>query len=227
MIACLLILLLTPVVAFAQTAEELGLVLTGTIVSNKANSEKLSAFELRMVIENKGAEPVIIINPTLGYGTGLTEASFAFHDFQRDKFDKSIKVFEIDDEKLNNFKSMAKYFEGVRPSENMTRILAPGESFSFIENLEVEKSYVLKISPQVFSAKRKMADGSIKTYSVTGTSTSRYSYFTLKYEYSFLKYSEDPDLLEKMSQRWRPFGRLPVGTDGTYTITSEPIKERK
>lgn len=224
--------------AFAQTgnkstsfksASELGLVLTGerkigTNLIERADDEIYVSYRVRMTFENKGQEPVIIINPTLGFGTGLKEARF----FYRDKTGSSVKAFELSKTKRENFKSMAQYFAEQKPPENMTIVLEPGGTFPFEDQFVVELSLIQEDMPKYrkdFIAslkkdKERRAEA-LAYYKKWGID---FEGIQLTYEFSFLSDDSDPDLLENMSQRWRRFGRLPVGTNGTYTITSEKIK---
>lgn len=217
-IAFLFILLLTPVFVFAQTAEELGLVI-------RLISGSVRRGGGRMVIENTGKETVIAINPSLGYGTGLKEVKFCFrgYDLEEGEFtDCSQQTIGMSQKQLAAFKAMAPMFEGDRPSENMTLTLKPRESFTFLERFDVDTKVATRDDIYV-DYKYKDAEGKEKSIRLAKTQYAL-DYVELKYEFSFLPYAEDPDLLEKMSLRWRRFGRLPVGTNGTYTITSEPIK---
>src|SRR5688572_4426719 len=61
-----------------QSAAEIGLVLDGSTVLHPDSERDMEPVRhrLRMVFRNTGSEPVIIINPTLGYGTGLREIVF-------------------------------------------------------------------------------------------------------------------------------------------------------
>ena len=220
-IVSFLILLLTSSFSFSQTAEELGLVIRDI----GGNGIRHGHGSGRMVIENTGKETVIAINPSLGYGTGLKEAKFCFrgYDLEKGEFkDCTQQIIGMSEKQVAIFKSMAPMFEGDRPSENMTLILKPGESFTFLEFFDVDRKVSTREDIYI-DYKSKDAEGKEKSIRLAKT---RYvlDYVELKYEFSFLPYSDDPDLLEKMSQRWRRYGRLPVGTNGTYTITSEPIK---
>ncbi|MFN0138580.1 MAG: hypothetical protein ACKVQW_00655 [Pyrinomonadaceae bacterium] len=227
-ITIFLFLVLTPVFALAQSAAELGLVLKaikGSSSGFKESKPGHNVYSRKMVIENTGKEAVIILNPTLAYGTGLKQAKFCFrgYDIELGQITEcSQQTIVMSEEHLESFKSMVPLFQGDRPSENMTITLNPGESFSFFESFHVEKKVSQREEVEI-DLKYKGADGKEKILSIT----KRYlnlDYVQLTYEFSFLPYAEDPDLLEKMSRRWRRFGRLPVGTNGTYTITSEPIK---
>src|SRR5438067_1221411 len=86
-IAIGIFLIILTVPSIAQSASELGLVLRGTTVSGRPcerRNENLRCYAFRMVFENKGKEPVIILNPTLGYGTGIKEILFYYRELNRD-----------------------------------------------------------------------------------------------------------------------------------------------
>jgi hypothetical protein len=91
-----------------------------------------------MQFENKGQEPVILINPTLAFGTGLKDVRFFFRAVYKNgkslATKSSLKIVETSsDQAKDNFKSLAEYFEGPEPPENMTVIIKPGETFPFEE----------------------------------------------------------------------------------------------
>jgi hypothetical protein len=219
-----LLLLLIPTGIFAQSAEELGLVLRdgkGELTKDYHHT----CFAYRMVLENEGKEPVIIINPTLGYGTGIKEVIFFYREYGKEpgsyiEVEGARKQVEPDPVEQENFKSMVRVFEDERPPENMTIVLQPGEKFTFVDSFQIESE---KLIPEAeFEAVRRKHPIS-DSCSQTGCSRD-WSYLRLVYEFSFLPYVSDPEFLDKLSLRWRRFGRLPVGSNGVYTITSEPVR---
>jgi hypothetical protein len=225
-----LLLILLPIGILAQSAEEPGLVLrdgkgASTSKPCEREDENHTCFAYRMVLENEGKEPVIIINPTLGYGTGIKEVIFFYREYGKEphsyiQVEGARKRVEINPVEQENFKSMVRVFEDERPPENMTIVLQPGEKFTFVDSFQVESE---KLIPEAeFEAiRRKHPTG----YSCSQKGCSRdWSYLRLVYEFSFLPYVSDPDFLDKLSLRWRRFGRLPVGSNGVYTITSELIR---
>lgn len=230
-----LVLVILPQASNAQTAENLSLILSGKrevdVRIIDRDDDIYFRYSLRMTFENKAQYPVIIINPTLGFGTGLKEARFFFRSTANPKkleLESLLKVYEQDRIKIENFRAMAQYFEGDRPPDNMTMILKPGETLSFNENIFVELSFLagcLSDTGLEFAKLRKK-DPVSRQHALSYFSNRGVDFDSLQltYEFSFLPYVTDPELLEKMSHRWSAFGRLPVGTNGTYTITSEKIK---
>ena len=228
-----LLLLIAPIPAICQSASELGLRLEGKAErcsEPEREKQDVDCYKLRMTFENKGSVPVIIINPSLAYGTGLKEIIYHF-DYNSYELRKGFvhhvvdvpKPLESDANKVANFKEMAQFFGGDRPPENMTIILQPTDSFTFEESFEVQKVFRYSSWVNIRSQKDNVTGRDINSIE-TSTQREWPSSFKMVYEFSFLPYVADPDLLEKMSRRWRRFGRLPVGTNGTYTVTSEPIK---
>ncbi len=232
-IAIFLLFVIAPISAICQSASELGLRLEGKSEHCREPERKeadVDCYTLRMTIENQGSEPVILINPSLAYGTGLKEIIYHF-DYNSYELRKGFvhHVVDVpqpvvtDPNKVANFKEMAQFFGGDRPPENMTIILQPIESYTFEESFEVEKVFRYSSWENIRSQKDKVTGRDIHSIE-TSTQRETPSSFKMVYEFSFMPYVADPDLLEKMSQRWRRYGRLPVGTNGTYTITSEPIR---
>jgi hypothetical protein len=165
-----------------------------------------------MNFENKGNQRVILINPTLGYGTGLKEARFSFSGLDVDKpsaISRGVKSFELTGVKQTSFGAMADLFDDAKPPQNFTIVLDPGESYPFREAFDIEIPSNAK--------QRQQACAYFKECGV------EFKELQLTYEFSFLPYISDPDFLETLNVRWRRYGQLPVGTNGTYTITSEKI----
>src|SRR5262245_4758932 len=123
----------------AQTADELGLVLTGEIEQpfwfDINDRDPQVYFRLRMTFENKGHQPIILINPTLTYGTGLKEARLSYVALQLptkpEVNSSAVKTFELT--KKAQFRAMTELFDGAKPPENYTISLRPGDHYSFVE----------------------------------------------------------------------------------------------
>lgn len=218
-----------PTYSLAQSAKDLGLVLTGQKFLHKPvvrDNEVYFRLSIRMRFENQGADPVIIINPTQIFGSGLREARF--FRWNTDSASKRINPISV---KTDEFASIVKFFDDTKPPENLTVILRPGDSFPFEEEIEVESAMFDKFlteSPLKEDVKFRGKTSSwqhrflLENYVNRGPN---FNSFQLTYEFSFLPYFSDPDFLEKLNMKWKKFGRLPIGSGGTYTIMSEPIKK--
>ena len=74
--------LVAPTYLCAQSTADLDLILRGGASSSskpcERQAENQTCYKFRMVFKNEDKEPVIIINPTLGYGTGLKEVVYQY-----------------------------------------------------------------------------------------------------------------------------------------------------
>jgi len=226
-IGLLSLLLMFPLSGLAQSAKELGLVLTGENFLHKPevrDNEVYFHLSVRMKFENRGTAPIIIINPTQSFGTGLREARF----FQTDS--SVVKTIKPSSTKLDEFGSFVKYFDEAKPPDNMTVILQPGDTFPFEQEIELESALFDKFQTVPIKDYVKWRGKPnkwehrllLENYMRRGAD---FNHFQLTYEFSFLPYVSDSDFLEKLNVRWKKFGRLPIGSSGTYTITSESIKK--
>lgn len=176
---------------------------------------------IMMEFVNNSDRPVILINPTLAFGTGLLNTAFFFRvcgpDYEGGWDLSAFKIPAKNHKKnLAPFRDFALDFDRDRPPPNLTTIVEPGKSFRFEESIAypiISHSWLTPIHPAV--------KGDIPKN--TCSNTDRPDFFVLEYEFSFLPYVEDPDFLEKLSTRWRRFGDLPVGKNGTYYFFSEQI----
>jgi hypothetical protein len=229
LIPCLTIILAAPSLGITQSAADLGLVLRGGNPSSSGYCKPdKDCRRHRMTFENNGSTPIIIVNPTLGFGTGAKEVIFYYREFNQESRTHAMveshrRQIDPDPEKLENFKAMALLLNDDRPPENMTIVLKPGETFAFEESFAVDPQ--VPWTESAMRAKRKSGRIPI-SYSCDQNNRCylRSEEVRIVYEFSFLHYVPEPDLLDKLSVRWRRYGRLPIGMSGTYTITSEPIK---
>ncbi len=209
----------------AQSAAEIGLVLRGGPGVTLATCEKKESeicYRPRMTFENRGKYPIIIINPTLGYGSGIREAIFLYSEYSEDR--KSIILVEgkrkpiaTSEVKRDIFKSTAKLFESDQPPQNLTIILKPGETFSFDESFVVEQDPW--IPEKEFESIR--LNHPISDECSSGRCRRISSKIVLVFEFSFLPYVSDPEFLEQLGKRWRPYGIFPVDNNGNYKLVSE------
>jgi hypothetical protein len=231
-IALLLLFLIAPIALIAQSAKDLGLVLKGSSESGckvvSTTEGIISCYKLRMVFENQGKEPVIIINPTLSFGTGLKEIVYYFDGKWNpearkygDEQEAGRRTVPTEPDKLESLKAIAQLLDGPRPPENLMIVVKPGETYTFSENFEMTDEYKLK-RPSVFTRVDPITGKEAKITESHGWDEPPRAY-RLIYEFSFLSSADDPDFLEKLNQRWKSFGTLPIGASGIYTITSERI----
>lgn len=213
-------ILVVPHLLWAQSAEKLGLVLKGYPMGCAyeigLNEKRYGCRRFRMTFENYGHEPIIIINPTLNYGTGLKEVVYYRSDGKSDVVRKSI---EPRSSEIESFKMMVPLLDGERPAENMTIIIQPGDTFTFEENFQIDNDLLFKETRVIYE--RDRATNTMKKRIVINPVHFR---TRLVYEYPFSSAIADADFLDKLSLKWSSFGRLPIGPTGTYTITSQPIK---
>lgn len=221
--------ILAPNVVVCQTASEIGLVLNGgpspSIRPCDGKRDKQDCLRFKMVFENRGKEPVIIINPTLNYGTGIKEALFYYNEYGSEPRTYTLvegakKSAEVDPTNRENFRLTAASFDSDRPPENLTIVLQPGENFTFYESFLVKSDE--RIPEKEFESIRR----SHPVYDECDDSGCRRIPRGMKlvYEFSFLPYIKDPEFLEDLAKRWQRYGRLPIGNDGTYTVISEFIR---
>lgn len=225
------------VVVRSQTAEELGLALTGKVESIEViNRPKDISFRirLRMTFENKGREPVILINPALNFGTGLRSALFVFQKVSYPRYSTDThteiltKYFDPVASETTAFREMVRYFDGERPPENFTIILNPNETLPFNESFTIELAEFESVfggtTKNIAASRFKDADSRQWAFRYFSKYGLEYDQLQLGYEFSFMSFADDPEFLEKLSLKWKRFGRPPVGQSGTYLIGSAPIK---
>ncbi len=214
--------------AHAQSASDVGLILRGgpSVSTSRCEKKKESqqCLRFRMVFENRGKAPVIIINPTLGFGSGIKEAQIFFLEYGEGGETKipvegRKKSAEPDPAKRETFRVMATDFESERPPQNLTIILEPGEIFVFDDSFLVESDgWIPEKDFELIRSKHPVND------ECDQRGCRRIPYGRkMVYEFSFLPFFDDPDFLIKLAKRWKSYGILPVDPDGTYKITSELV----
>jgi len=178
-----------------------------------------------MVFENKGKKPVIIINPTLGFGTGIREAWVFFSEYGKDprtyiEIEGARKVAQTDPTNRETLRSLALSFDSDSPPQNLTIILQPGETFTFDESfLVIADKRIPEKDFESTRLKHPVHDECDQRGCLRLSSGTK-----LVYEFSLRPYFEDPDFMQKLAARWRSAGYLPIGIDGIYTITSEMVR---
>ena len=214
-----------------QSLSETGLILRAesprSVRPCEGKKDNQDCVRFRMVFENRGKEPVIVINPTLSFGTGIKQLRVFFEEYGEKPrtyidVEGARKSALVDPANLEAFRSVAPLFDADRPPQNLTIILQPGESFTFDESFLVDSDP--RIPEKDFAEIRRQ-------HPIGDECDSRGcqrlpSGLTFVYEFSFLPYFEDPAFLDKLASRWRPYGRLPVDVDGSYKITSEMARRR-
>lgn len=241
--ALLWVLILGPTVTsdiFGQTYSDLGLVLRGRLSEGKATHQKGAVIwsgKLLMEFENTSNKPIILINPSLEFGTGLSKAEFYFSGTDRREgkysevkdalgFEKELKLSHSQSE---NFRSIAGLFDSERPPDNLTVVLAPHSTLSFIDKLEIKQKY--SIEKKEDYVKTVVWEGMTDWYRdgryQIGMALGDAGNFRLTYQFSLTPFTDSPDLLEKISFRWKKYGQIPMSQDGTYRIVSELITIRR
>jgi len=229
------------VTVFSQTASDLGLSARGRLSEGKAIHSKgqvVWSGKLLMEFENKGSKPIILIDPRLALGTGLSKLEFFFGERNerssevkaRLGFTKSLAATTSQSE---NLRSLANLFDSERPPDNLTVILEPGSAITFEDDLEINQKY----SPIKDDGKEggvsweggagwfKDAVGSYVRQ--IGLPVGDAGYVQATYEFAITSVTESPDLLDKLRRRWKKYGELPMNQSGVYQIITEPIRTYK
>ncbi len=218
--------LLVPSSVVPQSASEIGLVLRAesprSIRPCDGRTDNQDCLKYRMVFENLGKRPVIIINPALSFGTGIKEVRVFYQEYGREpgsyiQVEGAKKSAAVDITKRESFRSIGSLFDADRPPQNLTIILNPGESYTFDESFLVISDK--RIPEKEFDAVRwKHPIGD----ECNQRGCLRIPYGRkLVYEFSFTQFFEDPEFIRKLARRWSAFGYFPIDEDGTYSITSE------
>lgn len=237
----IIIIFLCQTVVFNLPAQSLdgALILTGSAADTTQTINKDSIdwqAKLTMEFVNKGSRPIILINPNLGYGTGMRTLSFATKktssgEAGRIAFIKSVSPSENETTVL---REVSQDFDRPTPPDNLTLILKPGESFSFNDSLSIRQKFSIYGDKESSHRKWRIWEGILKDdqmillsdqfpFEEKGFPISRLGSLRVTYEFDIAKYSSKPDLLALLAVRWRGTGILPIDQSGVYTITSEPI----
>jgi hypothetical protein len=235
-------LLLTTILSFAFLVSahaqlQPSVVLTGRISETyreNFNDYVIWKAKLMMEFTNRGLRPVILINPTLSFGTGLKELNFHFKSpFLQANAKESIgftaRVAPRTDE-ADALLRLAKQLDDSSPPNNLVVILKPGESFPFSDSFVVSQSYFYNVTDQTHSTANRW-DGSMDDNSClrylerheAGCPLNFASSLTIKYEFDLSQFRENPILLSQLNTRWRDYGQIPITGESTITIRSEPI----
>lgn len=185
-------------------------------------------FTVKLLIENTGKEPIIIFNPNIAIGTGLSEVRICFAGYQH-RFGSGIEdfeecspvVIEKTQDQRDALRMMSNQFDVQKPPENLTIILKPGESIPFNEDVKIDSNKLTSKETVYDHVEYTDESGRKKQYTRSAKYFNSTPNIELTYEFSFVPYSEDPNILEKMALRWRKFGRLPVSQNGTYKIVTD------
>jgi len=241
LIRSIAILLLMSSATFAQTSTELGLVLRGRLSEGKAIHSKgqvLWSGKLLMEFENKGTKPVILIDPRLALGTGLSKLEFFFGE--RDARTSELrprlgftKVLPATPSQSENLRSLANLFDSERPPDNLTVILDPGSTITFEDKLEIAQKYspikdgdlVVGVSWEGAAGWFKDATGSF--VHEIGLPLGDAAYVRATYQFPIISVTESPDLLDRLQSRWKKYGQLPMNQSGVYEVIAEPIRTYK
>ena len=235
------LLLLVPllIVLFLTADAQLppNVVLTGQISDTyRENFNDYVIWKAKFVMEftNRGNKPVILINPTLSYGTGHRSIVFYFRSPILDKEGKESPGFTGNSEakagESELLLELAKQLDENSPPENLLVILKPGESFPFSDNLVIRQSYFHNI-PTGSSVRFNKWDGTMAEGSCflhldrleKGCPLNFATSLTINYEFDFSVYREKPALLTQLNTRWRDYGQIPLTGESTISITSQPL----
>jgi hypothetical protein len=212
-------------------------VLTGRISDTyRENFNDYVIWKARVMMEftNRGSQPVMLINPTLSYGTGLRELVYYFRTSflaadAKESIGFTAKVVSKADES-DALLELAKQLDANSPPENLIVLLKPGDSFPFSDMLVVKQLYYHNVSGPIFHNGNKwdgtMEDGSCLKYlgrRETGCPLNFASNLTVRYEFDFSQFRENPALLSQLNNRWRNYGQIPLTGESTIDITSQPI----
>jgi len=94
------------------------------------------------------------------------------------------------------------------------RILAPGSYFEFHDTLWFKNGFRIEI---------QKGHESKKCEQQTVTATPEYPFFIVQYSLSVKKYPQGTDLLNRLKDRWRPFGILDLHKGGDLYFKSDKI----
>ena len=195
--------------------------------------------KLRMEFENKGSKPIILINPSLSFGTGLSKVEFYFSGTSRKEGYKKLenalgftKVIQASEEQRAALRSLSDLFDANQPPDNLVVILKPGETLQFEEPLEISQKYAFLEAKSLIGERGVSWEGSTGWYTEgewgdyvrqLGLPLGRADQIKLTYEFPVTLFSDAADLFDKLNNRWKKYGQLPLDHSGGYVIVSEPI----
>ncbi len=220
-----------------QTSADLGLVLRGRLSEGKATHTKgqvLWSGKLLMEFENTGSTPIILIDPRLSFGTGLSKLEFYFSpiDAARGPVSDKLgftKIIRPNLSQSGNLRSIASLFDTEKPPDNLTVILEPRASLPFEDNLEIIQKYSL--IKNAYGDNGHSWEGSAGWFrdasgdyiNQIGLALGEARYVRLTYEFSVDSYTDSSGLLDTISARWKKYGWIPMNQSGVYQIVAEPL----
>jgi hypothetical protein len=189
---------------------------------------------LSLEFTNHGNRPVILLNPTLSFGTGQKELVFFFKGPFLDATAKENEGFTAKSrstiDAADTVSQLAKQLDVSSPPDNLVVILKPGESLPFSDSLVIKQLYFHNVPVPIFGNGNKwdgtMVDGSCLRYlgrSETGCPLNFASSLTIKYEFDLSQYKENPALLSQLKTRWRDYGEIPLNGESSVIFTSQPV----
>ena len=238
LLSALLVLFSCGSFLYAQNATD-GLVLRGRIYDGKYKENKnhiIWQAKLAMEFSNQGTKSIILINPTLQFGTGQSKLDFYiwsadykhFRDVAFERLGLTTKPL-VNLDTVERLRLLAKDIDQQTPPDNWVTILKSGESFSFEDNLNVTQQFTVEKYEGTNTIRSRNWEGSLMGYRKEYPSRDKgfpvMAFQGLRIEYTFQlsKYGDDPDLLEKLSLKWKTFGTFPVDNNGSYAVRSERI----
>ena len=233
---------LTPLLVFALLISANAqlppnVVLTGRISETyRENFNDYVIWKARLSLEftNHGIGPVILVNPSLSFGTGQKGLIFYFKSpfldataIEKEGFTAKSRS-NID--AADAVSQLAKQLDVSSPPDNLVVILKPGESLPFSDSVVIKQLYFHGVDGPIFQNGNKwdgtMDDSSCLKYlgrRETGCPLNFASSLTIKYEFDLSQYKENPALLTQLNTRWRDYGQIPLNGESSVIFTSQPI----
>lgn len=211
-------------------------VLTGRISDTYRENFKDYVFwkaKLMMEFTNRGPRPVILINPSLSFGTGQKELVFYFRaPFWKADAKESVgftarAVPRVDE--ADSLLELAKLLDASSPPDNVVVTLKPGESLPFSSDLVLKQLYFHEVDQFGYKVNRwdgSMPDNSGQLYlgrHEKGFPLNFATSLTVKYEFDLSVLRENPNFLSELNKRWRDYGQIPLNGENMISFTSEPI----
>ena len=209
---------------WGQDKSDNGLVLKGRIYAGKKEEHKdyvVWKARLSMELTNTGTKPIILINPTLQFGTGLSGIFIVTADAYGNPVIVLKKSVSVSDEANKSLDTLAKDLNQNEPPQLLTHILESGASFWFDDSITIKQGFTEdKIKNKTWEGvfPKRPYSSEIQTWPVASL-----TWLFVRYQYSLENRQSEPQLLEHLRSKWKAFGILPVDKNGDYTITSDPI----